>query len=112
MAQTRADLATRTLHFLGILAAGENASAADQVLAEEKVQSVHDDLYQRSLSRWPVSEVPDACAEGYAMMAAQLLAPNFGLQVAADLWAKGEGMVVRSSGARHDAYRPTEAEYY
>ena len=112
MTAIKADIARQALEQLGVLAADEAPSAADQVRADAAVQSVHDDLYQREIADWSVEAVPDYATEGYATCAADILAPYFGLPPDPTRWRRGEGMVVRGAGARHDQYKPTPAEYF
>lgn len=47
--------------------------------ANQAVQAVHDDLAMRGLARWSVFDIPSAVAEAYAVLAADRLAPLFGI---------------------------------
>lgn len=76
---TKADLATRAMQKLGLLMPGESASSEDAALAQQKVQSVHDSLGARGLLRWTIDDIPVYAEEPYIIMAAALLAPEFGV---------------------------------
>jgi hypothetical protein len=47
--------------------------------AQQAVQAVHDDLVMRGITRWTVFDVPDAVGPQYAVLAADRLAPLFGM---------------------------------
>ena len=47
--------------------------------AQQAVQAVHDDLAMRGIARWTVFDVPDVVGEAYAVLAADRLAPLFGM---------------------------------
>ena len=57
---TKADVATLALQHLGVLAAGETASAEDAALVEDIVDGVHEGLVGKGLADWDVDDVPDA----------------------------------------------------
>ena len=50
-------------------------------LAEQKVMAVHASLSVRQLTRWSVFDIPDYAEESYVVLAANMLAPEFGLPV-------------------------------
>jgi len=50
-------------------------------LATDAVQGVHDDLAMRGLVRWSVFDIPTAVADQYVLLAANALAPLFGVPV-------------------------------
>jgi hypothetical protein len=47
--------------------------------AQQAVQAVHDDLVMRGCARWSVFDIPDAVGNAYAVLAADRLAPLFGM---------------------------------
>lgn len=75
---TRALLGTRTLLKLGVIASDETPLAPDQAEAESKVAGVHDQLVALDYVAWTVDAVPDRAAEWYIVLAANLLAAEFG----------------------------------
>jgi hypothetical protein len=48
--------------------------------ATRAVLAVHRDLVARDVARWTVFDLPDYAAQPYEMLAANLLAPSFGMQ--------------------------------
>jgi hypothetical protein len=48
--------------------------------ANQAVQAVHDDLAMRGIARWSVFDIPDAVGTSYVTLAADALAPLFGLK--------------------------------
>jgi hypothetical protein len=47
--------------------------------AQQAVQAVHDDLVMRGIARWTVFDIPEAVGDAYAVLAADRLAPLFGM---------------------------------
>src|SRR4029077_8770304 len=47
--------------------------------AQQAVQAVHDDLVMRGIARWTVFDIPDPVGPQYAVLAADRLAPLFGM---------------------------------
>jgi hypothetical protein len=47
--------------------------------AQQAVQAVHDDLVMRGCARWSIFDVPEAVGDAYAVLAADRLAPMFGM---------------------------------
>jgi hypothetical protein len=47
--------------------------------AQQAVQAVHDDLVMRGCARWTSLDIPDAVGNSYAVLAADRLAPLFGM---------------------------------
>jgi hypothetical protein len=43
------------------------------------VQAVHDDLAMRGCTRWSSQDIPEAVGEAYTILAADRLAPLFGM---------------------------------
>lgn len=75
---TSAQLATRGLTKLGVIASDETPQPGDQADALAKVVAVHDMLVALGYVTWGVDAVPDHAAEFYVVMASNLLAPEFG----------------------------------
>lgn len=74
-------------------------------LAEQKLMAVHAQLDAVGRARWGVNDIPDYVEEGYVVLAANLLAPEFGLP--ADAVAEARALrdlaaaaSLQSSGAR------------
>jgi hypothetical protein len=47
--------------------------------AQQAVQAVHDDLVMRGIARWTSQDIPDPVGPQYAVLAADRLAPLFGM---------------------------------
>jgi hypothetical protein len=47
--------------------------------AQQAVQAVHDDLVMRGCARWTTWDIPEAVGDAYAVLAADRLAPLFGM---------------------------------
>jgi hypothetical protein len=47
--------------------------------AQQAVQAVHDDLVMRGIARWTTWDIPEAVGDAYAVLAADRLAPLFGM---------------------------------
>lgn len=92
---TRFDLAKRALIEATVLAAGEDASADDQQLAETKFNAVHASLRQRGLLRWTMDDIPDWAEEPLVQMTASLLRVPFGLPPNESGWTGGEAEIRR-----------------
>lgn len=73
-----ADIALAALRWLGVVAADETPSAADQALAEAKVAAVHESLVAQGSVPWASSAIPRSVSEDYVMLAALHLGPSFG----------------------------------
>lgn len=87
---TRFDLAKRALIEIGALAAGEDADADDQQLAETKFNAVHASLGARGLLRWTLSDIPAWAEEPLVQMTASLIRKPFGMSPDEDAWISGE----------------------
>ena len=86
-------LATAVLLKLAVIASDETPSATDLAEAQARVTDVHDMLNGLDFVSWPVSAVPAALAEFYIIMAAQLVAPQFGKPAAMDAFAQAQAML-------------------
>jgi hypothetical protein len=47
--------------------------------AQQAVQAAHDDLVMRGCARWTSQDIPNAVGNSYAVLAADRLAPLFGM---------------------------------
>jgi hypothetical protein len=52
--------------------------------AQQAVQAVHNDLVMRGIARWTSLDIPDALSDPYATLAADALAPLFGMDTDAN----------------------------
>lgn len=73
-----ATLATTALQELGVVAADETPSPADQALAEAKVRIVHASLAANANAAWAEDRIPQSLAEEYTKLTASMLASSFG----------------------------------
>ena len=73
-----ATLATTALQELGVVAADETPSPADQALAEAKVRLVHASLAANANASWAEDRIPQSVGEEYAKLTASMLASSFG----------------------------------
>jgi hypothetical protein len=75
---TVADIATRALLALAVIASDETPSDIDLALAVSKVNAVHDSMVAQAFIPWASTAIPQAAAEEYAYVAAVHLASAFG----------------------------------
>lgn len=82
-----------------------------QALAEQAVMDVHANLDARGKARWGVHDIPDFAEGPYILMAANLVAPQFGLPAdpAADVRAMRDLAQVIALGAGPE---PVRADYF
>jgi hypothetical protein len=73
-----ADIARAALVKLAVIASDETPSTPDQTEAQFRVLDVHDTLLGLSFVSWPIAAIPASVADFYIIMAANLLAPEFG----------------------------------
>ena len=76
---TKAQVATRALQALGVLYAGQSASAEDQDIAEATVQTVYDLLRAKPGLPFAITAVQEWAQLALAHIAAQEMAPAFGV---------------------------------
>lgn len=76
---TAAQLRNRVLQELGVLAAGETASADDAALVDAVVADVHAMLDKEVFVSWATSAIPDTVMEPLVMIVAARCAGRFGL---------------------------------
>lgn len=105
------DLSNRVLQKLGVLGVGETASAEDRAKALEGLRSAHQTVRNRRLARWTENDIPAAAEEPYVLLAATLIAPEFGREVGTIWWvhAMGEISAAASIGPSQG---PIPAEYF
>ena len=72
------DVATGALLKLAVIASDETPSVTDLAEAVGRTQAVHDMLASLQVVGWSSNAIPDAAAEWYVIMTAQLVAPAFG----------------------------------
>lgn len=77
--KTKAEIAGRVLEKLGVKAQGQNASAQDQILAEEAVASVHAKLTDQRRIEFDVELVPDWAWTPLIYLVARDLVDDFGI---------------------------------
>ena len=88
-----ATIATAALVELAVIAADETPATADQALALAKVGAVHDALVAQGLVSWALTAVPQALAEEYTKLAANVMASSFGKPADAQMHAMLEARV-------------------
>lgn len=93
VALDRADLALRALLKLGAVAAGEVPAPADRALAEAKLDAAHALLRAEGLADWDADATPLHAAEAVVLLAAQMLAPEFGHAADATAWDRARAML-------------------
>lgn len=69
--QIVAALEARVRKGVMVLSSDDNATRA--------VQAIHDDLVMRDIARWSSLDIPDVVGDAYAALAADALAPMFGM---------------------------------
>ena len=79
--KTRSQMVDLTLQRLGVLAAGQNATAADSALVGSVVDSIHDQLRKRGLAPFATSAFPSWAQAPFAKILAEEVAPYFGKQM-------------------------------
>jgi hypothetical protein len=63
--------------------------------ATNAVMDIHNDLSMRGLVRWSASDIPDSAADAYEQLAANQIAPLFGVQVDGKAAAMAERQLLR-----------------
>ncbi len=79
MASTKAQVRNDVLEELGVLGAGETASAEDATAVERRIDQVHAELDNLGLVAWPISAVPDNIVMGYVNIVAERSKNTFGV---------------------------------
>lgn len=90
-----ATIATTALQELGVVAADETPSVADQALAESKVHIVHASLTANTVINWSEAAIPQSVAEEYTKLTASMMASTFGKPADPQIVALLEGRVRR-----------------
>lgn len=111
---TKAQLRTRVLEKLGVLAAGEAASAEDAAKVDEVIDDLHEQLVQEGIAAWTTAAIPQGLAMAMTQWVARLAAPDFGLANDEPIQIQGETgeKKVRQLAAAGDPAEPIEAVYY
>ena len=78
-AMTRADMITKTLRRLGILASTETDTPEDSTVVGQVLDALHDELTADGLTGFATSSIPDWAQEGFSMALGEMVAPYFGL---------------------------------
>lgn len=76
---TKAQLADRVLSALGVLGAGQSASAEDSNAAQEAIDGVHDRLNKDRLVSFETSAIPEWAQDPLRDIAAATLLTTFGV---------------------------------
>lgn len=74
-----AELRDRVLQRLGVLAAGEIASAEDATLVESALRGVQGELEQLNIALWTIDDVPAYAAGSLIRMTLPEVGPAFGV---------------------------------
>jgi hypothetical protein len=64
---TKAELRDHILRQLGVLGAGDTATAEDAELVETVIDNCHDELEQMGVALWPVTDVPGYAIESFCI---------------------------------------------
>ena len=64
---TKAELRDHILQQLGVLGAGESATADDAQLVETVIDNCQDELEQLEVALWPVDDVPGYAIESFVL---------------------------------------------
>lgn len=75
---TKAQFRDRVLEHMGILAAGQSASAEDAEIVEEAIDSAHDQLRKFGLAPFATSAIPAWAQPGLRSYVCDLVGPTFG----------------------------------
>ena len=105
------DLSNRVLQKLGVLGVGETASAEDRAKALEGLRSAHQTVKVRRLARWTENSIPESCEEPYVLLAATLIAPDFGREASPLWWAHAMGEISAAASVG-PSQGPIPAEYF
>lgn len=104
-------LIQRTLEKVGLEGATETLSSEDRAKALTALKSAHYEFSGEGVLRWTMSDIPSEIEEGYVMVAAFYVAPDFGFM--ADINLKLAGMkLVRAYAMTPKADAPAPAEYF
>lgn len=105
------DLAPKVLEKIGVLGAGETATAEDLIKAREKLSAAHAAVRARRLDRWTRNNLPETVIEPYINLAAVLVAPDFGATAGGDWWGWAMGEI-STAASTMKAQGPIPAEYF
>lgn len=90
---TSTQIATSTLLKLSVVASDETPSAVDLAEALVRVHGVHDIVAGSDYVTWGIDTIPGAVAEFYVIMAANLLAPEFGKPASMEAFNAAQTMI-------------------
>lgn len=76
---TKAELAARVLQHLGLLGAGQSASAEDDGLVQEAIDAVHAELRKEGLVPFATSAIPEWAQAPLRDFVAAEVGPAFGM---------------------------------
>lgn len=76
---TLAELRDKVLQRLGVLAAGEIASAEDAALVEDALRGVQGELDRLNIALWTLDDVPDYAVGSVIRIAMAEVGPAFGI---------------------------------
>lgn len=94
MTKTTAELATRVLLRLGVIASDETPTTVDSALVQDFYATTFAELTIEKLTYWDSADIPDEAFEALADMIAGRIAPDFGLS-RPDLEASGTDRLSR-----------------
>lgn len=103
--KTRAQMIDHVLKRLGVIGAGQSASAEDTDLVGSVLDTVHSQYRKRGLANFAISAFPDWAQEPFAKLVAAEAAPHFGLR--GDVSIIGDGregerqLAEQMQGRRH-----------
>jgi hypothetical protein len=114
---TLAQLRNRVLMELGVLAAGETATAEDAAVVESVAGAVHAMLAREVFLDWSLAAIPQNVYEPVAAVVAARAAGQFGvtgprLQELVGLAAQGMGDLQTQTQARDHSTAPIPATYF
>lgn len=114
---TKAQLRNRVLRELGVLAAGETATAEDAQVVEEMIDAFHAMLEREVFIDWSLDAIPQNIYEPLAAVVAARCAGQFGvagprLAELAALASQGMSDLHTQTQARDYSSAPIPATYY
>lgn len=111
---TQTDLRNTALEKLGVLAAGEIASAEDAALVDERAGYIHEELIDNGLVAFALSDIPSAAllpmADVLAWECWEAFNGDDGAQQAMTRASAGRARLARQ--AQRTEETPTQAEYF
>ena len=117
MAYTKADLRNQVLEKLGILEAGETASAEDTVLVETRYDQVYDLLFNAEVASWTDhTDIPEHAMLPMTYLVAAECIDEYDIQEPRlsrilAIASRAENALIRQEAPRYRS-EPTKADYY